>query len=471
MKTGKSRSLRHQLLIWLSALLIPLLLISTAASYFIADHFASLAYDRSLFRKALSLADQVEVERGKVVADLPQIARELLEYDKDDLIFYLIRGPNGEQVTGRADLPLPAILPKANNHVYYDSELEGNKLRVVAFSLPLAGTSAHGVAVVLVAETRAKRYEVVNEIIASMMLPQLLIAILAGLMVYFGVQRGLAGLERLRDAFSSRSIQDLSPVAEVDAPQEVQALLRAMNDLMQRLRDAVTKQQRFITNASHQLRTPLAGLKTQAELALREQDPAQVRHALQQIQTSSTNLARLVAQLLALARAEPEAADNLELVPLDLSRIAREVTGEWVPKALAKNIDLGFVGTSGGCLITGNSLLLRELINNLIDNAIRYTPANGLITVTVNQTGQVVELSVEDNGIGIPEEKRERVLERFYRILGTGEAGSGLGLTIVSEIAARHGANVTLQEAGASGGTLIKVTFPQTLMTDEPPLR
>lgn len=462
MKAIPSKSLRQQLLKWLLVLLIPLLLISITASYYIAHHFANLAYDRSLFRKVLSLADQIEVERGRVVVDLPDIARELLEYDKDDLIYYLIRSPKGKTITGSGDLPLPMVLPPPDEHIYYDGVLEGNKLRLVAFSLPLAGTSARGNALVIVAETLEKRNQVVNEILVVMMVPQLLIVILAGLMVHFGIQRGLVGMERLRAAFSSRSIQDLSPVPEVGAPEEMRPLLHAMNDLMQRLRAAIAKQQRFIADASHQLRTPLAGLKTQAELALREQDPVRVKHALQQIQTSSSDLSRLVGQLLALARAEPEAADTLELIPLDLSRLAQEVTSIWVPQALEKKLDLGFVGAED-CQIVGNAVLLRELLNNLIDNAIRYTPINGCITVTVRRNGEEAELGVEDNGIGIPQDKRERVFERFYRILGTGETGCGLGLTIVREIAARHGAEVLLQEAASETGTVVKILFPLDL--------
>jgi len=459
MTTNNPRSLRRQLLVWLLTLLIPLLLIGTIASYYRANHFANLAYDRSLFRTTLALADQIEVDHGQVKADLPQIARDLLEYDKDDWIYYCIRGPNGELVTGQPDLPLPAVLPEAGDHLYYDAWLDGEELRVVAFSLPLSGTSAKGIALVLVAETRAKRTLMANEILATMMLPQLLIVLLAGVMVHFGVGRGLVALEKLRIAFSSRSMLDLSPVSEAGAPREVRPLLRAMNDLMQRLRLAITKQQRFIADASHQLRTPLAGLKTQAELALREQDPAQVQHALQQIRTSSTNLDHMVSQLLSLARAEPEAAENMELLALDLSKLAQEITSAWVPQALAKNIDLGFACEDVDCQIMGNAVLLRELINNLIDNAIRYTPTNGHITVAVQQSAETIELVVEDNGPGIPKNKRERVFERFYRILGSDEEGCGLGLTIVHEIAMRHQAQVRIENANQSTGTKISVLF------------
>lgn len=459
MTAHNPRSLRRQLLVWLLTLLIPLLLIGTIASYYRANYFANLAYDRSLFRTALALADQIEVTHGQVKADLPQIARDLLEYDKDDWIYYCIRGPRGELVTGQPDLPLPAVPPKADDHQYYDAQLDGKALRVVAFALPLSGTSAKGVALVLVAETRAKRTLMADEIIVTMMLPQLLIVLLAGILVHFGVGRGLVTLEKLRAAFGSRSLQDLSPVTEAGAPREVRPLLHAMNDLMQRLSLAITKQQRFIADASHQLRTPLAGLKTQAELALREQDPAQVQHALQQIQTSSINLDHMVSQLLSLARAEPEATESMELLALDLSKLAQEITGTWVPQALAKNIDLGFACKDVDCQIMGNAVLLRELINNLIDNAIRYTPANGHITVAVQSDVETIELVVEDNGPGIPENKRERVFERFYRILGSGEEGCGLGLTIVREIAMRHQAEVRIENTHQGTGTRMIVLF------------
>lgn len=460
---NQTPSLRRQLLVWLLALLIPLLLIGAIASYYRANYFANLAYDRSLLRSALALADQVEVERGQVIADLPQIAHDLLEYDKDDWIYYRISGPNGEMVTGQATLPPPPVLPKAGEHRYYDARFDGKAVRVVAFSLALSGTSAEGIALVLVAETRTKRGAMADEIMATMMLPQLLIVLLAGIMVYFGVGRGLVTLEKLRSAFSSRSHLDLSPIPEIDTPSEVQPLLHAVNDLMQRLGQAISRQQRFIADASHQLRTPLAGLITQAELALREDDPIQVQRTLQQIRASSTALARMVSQLLSLARAEPEAVNNMELLPVDISSLAQEVTSEWVPQALAKQIDLGFAGDGIDCRITGSAPLLRELISNLIDNAIRYTHAGGQVTVAL-KSGAMIELFVEDNGPGIPENKRERVLEPFYRILGNSEGGCGLGLTIVSEIAQRHQAEVRIESA-AQGGTKIRVLFPRPAQT------
>jgi len=331
----KARSLRRQLLIWLLALLIPLLLVGTINSYFRAYHFSNLAYDRSLFRAALALADQVVVVRGAVVVDLPQKALDLLEYDKDDWVYYRVTDPLGRTVTGEASLPLPDNRPAPGEHLYYDAMLGDKQVRVVAFALPLEGTSASGTALVQVAETKSKRDRLAEEIIAAMMLPQMLIVLLAGLMVHYGVGRGLASLDRLQRAIEQRSHRDLSAVPIDDVPREVQPLLRSMNDLLQRLRESIAHQQRFTADASHQLRTPLAGLQTQAEMALRESDPARIRHALEWIRSGAVRLSHLVSQLLALARVEPGSGREVDLQALDLVRLARETTAEWVSAGLS----------------------------------------------------------------------------------------------------------------------------------------
>ncbi len=455
-------SLRRKLLFKLLAPLLPLLLIGVAAAFYMANHYASLAYDRSLFRAALALADQVEVVAGDVTVDLPQAAFDMLEYDKDDWIYYKVSGSHGEFVTGYPELPIPPIVkPVAGQHYYYTAQLDGKEISVAVFYLSLKGTSANGVAVIQVAETTSKRQSMVNEIMIGMVLPQLLMAVIAAMMVWRGVGRGLAPLDSLREEITSRYDRDLAPLNVADSPKEVQPMVEAMNDLMSRLEHTLKQQQRFVADASHQLRTPLAGLKTQAEIALREQqDPEQVRHALQHILTSSDNLSHLIAQLLTLARIDPKATVSLQMDPIDLEQLTREITASWVPNALAKRIDLGFEAQEENYLIAGDAILLRELIINLIDNAIRYTPMDGLVTISLQAVDSEVELCVEDNGPGIPPEKRERVFERFYRILGTGEDGCGLGLAIVREIAARHGATMQIKDSRHGTGVRMCIRFP-----------
>lgn len=456
----KPRSLRRQLLTWLLALLIPLLVVGAVNSYFRAYHFSNLAYNRSLFRAALALADQVYVVRGKVVVDLPQNTLDLLEYDKDDLIYYRVTDPQGNTVTGEPGLPLPPKLPKPGEHLYYDARLGDEQVSVVAFSLPLQGTSAQGAALVQVAETKTKRDQLADEIITAMMLPQLLIVLLAGVMVHYGVSRGLAPLDRLRHAIEQRSHRDLSAVPFTDAPREVQPLLRAMNDLLQRLRESIAHQQRFTADASHQLRTPLAGLQTQAEMALRESDPARVRHALEWISASTLRLTHLISQLLALARVEPGSGREAHLQVLDLVQLARETTAEWVSAALAKQIDLGFEAPQGAINVNGDALMLREMLANLLDNAIRYSPAGSEITVRLLVEDEKAQLAVEDNGPGIPEEEREQVFERFHRLPDSTGEGCGLGLAIVREIALAHQAEIMISDGPDGHGTRITINLP-----------
>jgi two-component system sensor histidine kinase TctE len=339
--------------------------------------------------------------------------------------------------------------------------LDGKPVRVACFALDLAGTSAHGIVLVEVAETLSKRKQMAREIMAGMVLPQLLMVCLAGIMVWYGVKRGLRPLDKLRTEIGQRSHLDLSAVSAESAPQEVQPLLLSMNELMARVRQAMELQQRFIADASHQLRTPLAGLQTQAEVALREHDPANVRHALERILESTVRLSHLVAQLLALARVEPgPGREASSMQPLDLARLAREVTAEWVSAALARDIDLGFECTEGEMMVSGDAVLLREMLANLLDNAIRYMVDSGEITVHVFCENSQVLLAVEDHGPGIPVTERERVFERFYRLPDSTSGGCGLGLAIVREIVLAHQAKITITDSANGHGARVTVAFP-----------
>ena len=235
-----------------------------------------------------------------------------------------------------------------------------------------------------------------------------------------------------------------------------------MNELLDRLSANVAAQRRFVADAAHQLKTPLAGLRTQAELALRDASPDEMQSSLRQLVTGSERATRLVNQLLLLARAEHP--DPAGLAACDLNAIAAQQTAQWVPQALARRIDLGFEEAPRPALIHGNPILLAELLNNLIDNALRYTPGGGRVTVRVASAEAQALLEVEDSGPGIPPSERERVFDRFYRVLGTRTDGSGLGLAIVREIAQKHRAEVDIADPSGTvpeqPGTLVRVTFP-----------
>ena len=461
-------SLRNQLFSWLLVLLLPLIFISAIAGYYLASQYTNLAYDKSLYRTALALADQVSLEALGAQVNLPQVAKDLLEFDEDDDVYFRILGPRGDLIPSHNDLPLPKTYPKADQTQYYYATLNSEKLRVVIYTLPIspetaASTSQNSV-YIMVGETLTKRAEMANEILFSMLIPQLIIIVLVSGLLFFGIKRGLHPLDNLKTDLSERNLNDLSPIDNSKVPTELRPLLNAFNDLLARVSGGISKEQRFIADAAHQLKTPLAGLKTQAELALREKNPEKIAHALGQINQASGNLSHMINQLLVLSKAEPDSATYLTFAPVDLCQLAQTVTGDWVATALQKNIDLGFESTgllagNKTALVDGNALLLRELMNNLIDNAIRYTPASGRITVGIRQENKTTIFYVQDNGIGLAVENQALVFERFYRVLGTQQEGCGLGLTIVQEIAERHHATVSVTSEGEGQGTLFLVRF------------
>lgn len=457
-------TLRRQLIAWLAGPLFILWSVSTVIDYDIAKRFVNLAYDRALLEAALDVGRQVKVINDQLYVDLPEAALQILQTRESGQLFYLVSGPDREFVSGEPDLPRPpeeAPEVTADRVQYYDDEYNGLVIRAVALRVPVQPGSGRGAALIQVAERVTARDEFARQILLRMVLPQGILILLAGIAVWYGVGRGLAPLSTLRREIESRSHRDLSALSEEQAPREVRPLIRAMNDLLARLGTAISTQQRFIADAAHQLRTPIAGLKTQTELALRQSQPGDVHDTLRQLQTATEHSTRLVNQLLSLARAEPGARREHLVERLDLARLARDTTTEWVPRALARSIDVGYDGGDAAAWIEGDSFLVRDMLGNLLDNAIRYTQQGGQVTVRIAVGPNAVALSVEDNGPGIPELERERVFERFYRVLGTRVEGCGLGLAIVREIALSHHAQVMLANGVDGKGTLVRVTFPR----------
>jgi two-component system sensor histidine kinase TctE len=279
-------------------------------------------------------------------------------------------------------------------------------------------------------------------------------------LVWLGLSRGLRPLKRLRERMGRRRPGDMSPFNVRRAPEELQPMLHSFNQLLARLEENLQAQQRFIADAAHQMKTPLTGLRMQAELAMQETDPAQLRRSVEQIARGAERAGHLISQLLTLARTEASHEKMHRFEVVDLEKLVRGTTLEWVERAQARCIDLGFEGSDWPLAVDGVPLLLRELLNNLLDNAIKYTPDGGRVTVRLLSAEHAV-LEVEDSGIGVPEEDRERVFERFYRVLGTEADGSGLGLPICREIAEQHGARIRLLAGRDGRGTRVLVAFPR----------
>ncbi|HET9642072.1 MAG TPA: sensor histidine kinase N-terminal domain-containing protein [Burkholderiaceae bacterium] len=471
-------------------MLAPLLLlwpVSVALTWLVAQGIANRPYDRELGEMARLVARRVVVEeraggrRVSLRVKEPEVLGEVLRIDDPDQVFFQVLGLRGELVSGDRDLPVPEDERAATGADlrFRDDVLQGDPVRVAYLWLPEGTRPGEAAPLVQVAETLDKRSRLATEIIKGVILPQFVILPLAVLLVWMALARGIAPLNELQQRIRQRESHDLSPIEERGAPEEVAPLVEAINDLLARLDRSMSAQKHFLADAAHQLKTPLAGLRTQAELAQREidagrQDPQQLKRSLQQIALSSQRAAHMVNQLLALARAEDK-EQALKLHDVPIVQLATETVRDFVPRALEKRIDLGYEGAKRDDVhqgrVVGQPVLVRELIRNLVDNALHYTPSGGTVTVRVTKDpfGQVVVLEVEDSGPGIPEAEREMVFQPFYRSLGTNVDGSGLGLAIVREIAQRLHAEVVVEDAqpraangtGTPGARFI-VRFPAT---------
>ena len=442
-----------------------LLVAGAVGAYFLSLEPASDAYDQALVDVSIALGERIRSAGETVSFDLPGAAEQVLRTDKYDTIFYHVRNSDGSALAGDPGLPpVPSDKEPEEGVIAYDGEYRGLKIRVVALLVPCGGK----LCTVQVAETTNKRNKLARNIVLSSLVPELLITLATLAIVWFGVKRGLAPLETLSAEIRSRSARDLRPIDPGHAPEEARPLVGALNQLFGQVAESSGNQQRFLANAAHQLRTPLAGLQAHIEIALAQCEiplakgetahmPEEHRAQLQQVHRATIRTARLANQLLALARAEP-GGTRVDVKSVNLRAMVEDAADEWVHRAMVKEIDLGF--DLADAHVSGDALLLREALANLVHNALEYTPQGGRVTVTTGTRNDCAFLEVEDDGPGIPPAEREQVLERFYRITGTAGTGSGLGLSIVREIALAHGADIAIGSGTHGRGCKVGLTFP-----------
>lgn len=460
MKPAQGRSLHRQLLLWLLLPQFVLWLVAAFGAYRLATRHADELVDASLLQSARALARQIKPTASGLFIDLPSSAQDILAADPDDRVLYLVSSPPGALLLGDARLPAPPGHPVLNEPVYYDARVANERLRMVSLDLHLgAAGAADSTMRVQIARSSAPRELLARQMLLDTALPLSLLVALMSMGVWAGVRRGLRPLAELQREMEGRRADALDPVQLRAAPPEVGALAGAVNELLGQVQHSLATQRRFISDAAHQLRTPLAGLKSQTELALDgATDPAQ-RQRLQRVHESAVRAARLVSQLLTLARAEPEAVAVQGWALVDCARLVRETTAGAVPRALAAGCDLGVDVVDEPVQVRGVELLLREALVNLIDNAVLYAGRGAAITVRLRRTRDAVRIDVEDNGPGLAPELRARAFERFVRGAPHGE-GCGLGLAIVREIAERHGGCAELLPA-ALQGCIARLTLPQ----------
>ena len=454
--TNKQRSLKTEILLRLAIPLILFISIESVLSYFVTLHHVNVAYDRWLLDSARSLTQEIKLRNGKLFVELPPAALEIFKWDESDKTYFKIIAEQQGMLAGDNFVPEPFdVKTDWTRPVYFDDEMYSEQVRVVSMLITPEHSSEK--VYIHVAETLNKRHNMMIDILLADLLPQLTLVLLTGIYLLVGVKRGLQPLRTLTDEIAKRSSRDLRPIPEQHVFFEVRTLTDTINDLLGRLGLAIDTQQRFIANAAHQLRTPLAGLKLQVERAQREQDLSAMKPALTHIQSCVDRMSHLTTQLLILARAEP-IDGNYELRPVDLCQLAKETCIDWVPKALQRNMELSFEGLTQPLTVQGDDILLRELLANLLDNAICYGHDQGNILVKV-ESYPSPRLSVEDDGFGIPELEMDKVFERFYRIPGSPGDGCGLGLAIIKEIADLHKAKLQLNRICAAGGTRADLIF------------
>lgn len=450
-------SLKRRLLVRLSVPLLGLMLLGAGLSFAAARYFAAMVHDQWLYDSAMSLASQLGYADGDVTLDLPNEAVQMFEWDHTDRIYYEIANHTGH-IFGNAQVPLPPEVmagPRGSGPRYFATAVDGIPVRAATIFATGAGDQ---LVTVTVAETLAKRDAVVSHIMIAMLPLEAGFLLLASALIWFTVTTTLRSLDALSTRLSRLDVDRLEPVSDVsDVPAEVGPLVNALNQLIRRLAATSEAQRRFVANAAHQLRTPLATMQVQTQRALREADPARQASALADIQKAMERLKHMTQQLLSLARAEHEPARTLEMQNLDVAVLVRDALEPLMDAAIAKSIDLGYDGPARGVWIKAEPQLLRELIANLVDNAIRYGRPGGMVTVHLGKSP--VSIAIEDDGPGIPDAERAHVTERFYRLSSSPAGGSGLGLSIASEIAARHNAALTITTPPSGRGTLVSVTF------------
>lgn len=450
-------TLLAEILVWLLIILLMGWSIGVVMIYNVTGKFANEPYDVVLSNNVQALANLVGFSAGRITINLPRAARDILVTDPQDKVYFQIVDLKGTLLVGDAEVPwVPSTENIEFERVFLrDDEIGEDEVRVAWLFKRMAPDGEP--LLIQVAETRNKRSGMAARIVSSVIVPQFAIVPIAVLLIYFAVSRGITPLHRLQDELRERRPSDLSPISLKNIPAEIRPLIEALNDTMARLDASMVEQRRFVADAAHQLKTPLTGLRTQAELALRETAPERLQACVRQMLHAVERLADMTQKLLMLARAEAMSTQAALLETVDLASLVPEVAREWGPQAMQKGIDMSFANFTHTSEVRGNARLLHELFANLIDNAIRYTPKDGSVAILLHHDDGLC-VDIDDSGIGIAMEERDKVFDRFYRVLGTHTDGSGLGLSIVREIAALHHVDISLGES-ALGGTRVRVRF------------
>lgn len=453
-------SLRGELLLWLGAPLLLLWALSVYTHYQSALQAANQAYDRSLLASARTVAERLAVRQRHLEVDVPWVVLDSFERNMNDQLFYQVISPQGNTLSGYPDLPLlPRNAPLSEAYPalvhFYDAHYRRQPIRVAALWQPVNEEGVEGMALVLVAETLNSRHAFADSLLRTALISQSFLVLITLLLAGLLLRRVLRPLRRLSRIMLRRAPGELTPLPSLVPWSELQPLIVAFNRHLERLRGLLARQERFSADVSHQLRTPLTILKTQVSVALSSDDPQQWRESLQGMRHTLNDTVQLTDRLLQLAQIKARHGEDKPFTRVDLSQIVQQACLSGYTAARHKQIDLGFEGEET-CRVQGDALLLAELCANLLDNAIKYTPAQGTVTARLQER----QLEIEDSGPGIEAGQQQQALQPFTRLDHSGQPGAGIGLALVKDICAWHGARLRLDRSPQLGGLRVTVSFP-----------
>jgi two-component system sensor histidine kinase TctE len=439
---------------------VPLVLIWLACTIFASYNTIKLSnqnFDGQLLNSADSVLARLHVKNNKLSAELSPAVQSMLEHNDQDEFYFQVAKPDGTLLIANNNLPPPVTDVPLDQYRFQTVTYKGAHLRVACMNVKLDEAGLDNV-ILQVGETQLTRKAMANQIIVTAVGPDTLMIVFAFLAIWFGIGRGLQPLHELQTTLKSRNQYDLRPLNFEGVPAELRPLVNALNDLFGRLQTDLEAQRRFVADAAHQLRTPVAGLKTYVGLGQKRLSTGESQLVFQQLDQGVNRIAHLVNRLLSLAKAERKHIDSAHQC-LDLNLIAEEATAEFVNQTIEKHMELSFKPNPSPAMVIGDAASLRELIVNLVENAVLYTPPEGKVEVSVIRENEKIMLKVDDTGPGIPPEERSRIFDRFYRILDNGNNGCGIGLAIVQEIAKSHGAEVVVNEGPSGSGAQFCVTI------------
>ena len=452
-------SLRSRLLLLVGIPLVLLLLIETVISYFVGVYTADHVFDSWLLDSAHSIAHEVREERGELRFIAAEDAIEMFEWDELDETYFHISDSQGRKIAGDLGTPLPIDFARLRDGpLYFDVPIGERAGRLVMIMRKIG---EHGEVVVQVAETLNKRREMTTVVLSLVAAKKTALLLAAMIAIGIAIRRGLAPLRRLADHIATRSPRELTPVSAADAPDEMRILIDNTNNLLERIDHMLGAHEKFIGNIAHQIRTPLAGLKLQTQLALEEPCSDNVRASLDAIAAAADHMTHVNSQLLKLARAELAFDRGTRAAEADLVALSRACLYDLAPTAREHEVEVIVESEAEHLDIEGDPALIQEMLRNLVENAILYGRPHGHVWVTLESTSMGARIIVEDDGPGIPIEEREQIFERFYRRPSSPGDGSGLGLPIVREIARAHGADVRLDSRAADSGTRFVIDLPR----------